>query len=194
MNREQIEQLCVGYVLGTLGEKERDLVEKHLKDEAFQEVLSQFGSVASDLLFEAEPVAPRPELKKSILERVQAEAQKEGERDTSSVEENPFYFLKADEGTWNEVSEGVTTKNLFEDTERKITTMLVRMAADSKFAAHAHGGPEELYILEGDCLCAGELLGPGDYHRAESGSEHGMTSTKNGCLMLVISPELTFHA
>ena len=111
----------------------------------------------------------------------------------ASDEKGSFFFMKADEGKWGSVADGITAKTLFEDTERKITTMLVRMAAGSTFPGHAHGGSEELYMLEGDCLCAGELLHVGDFHRAEGGSDHGVTSTVNGCTMLVISPKITVH-
>ena len=188
MTREELEQLCAAYSLGTLDDKDQELLEEHSKKDgpALQESLSKFGGVVTRLLFEAEPVAPRPELKKTILEQVKAESEKEEDK----REQSPFFFLKADEGTWQSVGEGVTARVLFEDTKRKITTMLVRMAAGSTFPGHSHGGPEELYVLEGDCNCAGELLGSGDYHRAESHSKHGITSTIDGCLMLVISPEI----
>ena len=46
---------------------------------------------------------------------------------------------------------------------------------------------EEIYVLEGTCHCAGRLMYPGDYHRAEAGSIHPPTSTETGSLMLVIS-------
>ena len=68
--------------------------------------------------------------------------------------------------------------------------MLLRMEAGSTFPGHAHHGPEELYMLEGDCLCEGETLGPGDYHRVAGGSDHGLTSTVNGCLMFISAPEI----
>jgi anti-sigma factor ChrR (cupin superfamily) len=95
-----------------------------------------------------------------------------------------------DEGQWRELAPGVAAKILFADLQHQRTTMLVRMTAGSQFAGHRHGGAEELFVLEGDCLCQGQSLHAGDYHRAAGGTRHGVTSTENGCLMLVISPEI----
>ena len=65
-------------------------------------------------------------------------------------------------------------------------TALARMAPNTHYAAHRHATPEEFYILEGACNVDGQLLYPGDYHRAETGSIHYDTSTQDGCLMLII--------
>jgi anti-sigma factor ChrR (cupin superfamily) len=59
------------------------------------------------------------------------------------------------------------------------------MVAGSTAPGHHHDHIEELYVLEGDCYCAGQCLHAGDYHRAEGGSTHGATFTEHGCLMIV---------
>ncbi len=66
-------------------------------------------------------------------------------------------------------------------------TMLVRLAPGGTIARHRHAQIEELYVMEGSCICAGELLEPGDYHRAEAGSVHPVTYGELGCLALVIT-------
>ena len=96
-----------------------------------------------------------------------------------------FASVRANEGKWNLLAPGVTYKTLFTHPTAGISTRLMRMVAGSTFPEHRHSGIEELYIIEGDCYCEGECLGPGDYHRAESGSIHGVTFTEHGCLMLV---------
>jgi hypothetical protein len=52
---------------------------------------------------------------------------------------------------------------------------------------HRHPQVEELYVLEGSCVCAGEFLQAGDYHRAEAGTVHPVTSSEQGCLALVMT-------
>ena len=61
------------------------------------------------------------------------------------------------------------------------------MTAGCRYAPHRHLEPEELYVLEGTCVCGGRLLRAGDYRRAEAGtSDVTDTYTDDGCLMLVI--------
>jgi quercetin dioxygenase-like cupin family protein len=66
-------------------------------------------------------------------------------------------------------------------------TMLLRLAPGGKLVAHRHRQVEEFYVLEGSCICAGEFLQAGDYHRAEAGSVHPITSSDEGCLALVMT-------
>ncbi|MCY7363196.1 MAG: hypothetical protein LH629_14190, partial [Ignavibacteria bacterium] len=55
---------------------------------------------------------------------------------------------------------------------------------------HHHSGAEECYVISGDVYAQGTVLGPGDFHHAEGGSDHEMLYTKNGCtLLLVVEPK-----
>lgn len=47
--------------------------------------------------------------------------------------------------------------------------------------------PSRSYLLEGSCMCAGEFLQAGDYHRTEAGSVHSITSSEQGRLALVMT-------
>ena len=149
-------------------------------DEAARET-AQFESVANTLAQNAAPVAPRASLKERLMARV------EGHTD---VRLNPFKgltFVKASEGTWQEMAPGVSAKVLFFDQVSRRATALVRMARGSRYAPHRHAEAEELYVLEGGCFCGGRELTAGDYHRAEAETEHHNTSSDEGCLLLVIS-------
>ncbi len=188
MKHQQLLQLCEAYALGALDENDRQQLESHLHsscDECAAK-LSEFKRVVTALGLSTEPVAPPPQLKNKILAQVM--------QGSSAVEsptpQSPFYFVRSQEGQWQTIAPGVTAKILFADTQHSRTTMLLRMAAGSRFSSHRHGSAEELFVLEGDCLCQGQMLHAGDYHRAEGGSTHGVTSTKNGCMMLVVSPEI----
>lgn len=178
MKHEHLHQLCEAYALGALDENEQREFQNHLQAgcDACAAKLSELNRVINALGLSAEPAAPSPELKKKIIEQATAPP--------------PFYFVRSNEGQWQSMAPGVAAKILFVDVQHKRTTMLLPMAAGSQFAGHRHGGAEELFVLEGDCFCQGQRLHAGDYHRAEGGSTHDVTSTENGCLMLVISPEM----
>ena len=96
-------------------------------------------------------------------------------------------FIKASEGAWRELAPGVTAKMLSFDATSRKTTALLRFAPETSYAPHRHTEVEELYVLEGGCSIAGREMTVGDYHRAETGTEHYDTSTDEGCLLLVIS-------
>lgn len=96
-------------------------------------------------------------------------------------------FIKASEGTWYELAPGVMAKVLSFDATSRKTTALLRFARETSYAPHRHTEMEELYVLEGGCRIAGREMTVGDYHRAETGTEHYDTSSDEGCLLLVIS-------
>jgi quercetin dioxygenase-like cupin family protein len=96
-------------------------------------------------------------------------------------------FIKAVEGVWREIAPGVKAKVLSFDLVARRATTLVRIDPGTSYAPHRHTEAEELFVLEGGCLCGGRELTAGDYHRAEAGTEHYDTSSDDGCLLLVIS-------
>lgn len=96
-------------------------------------------------------------------------------------------FIKAMEGTWREIAPGVRAKVLSFDLVSRRATTLLRFSPGTRYAPHRHTETEELYVLQGGCSIAGREMAVGDYHRAESGTEHYDTSTEEGCLLLVVS-------
>jgi quercetin dioxygenase-like cupin family protein len=96
-------------------------------------------------------------------------------------------FIKATEGAWLTIAPGVAAKLLSYDSISRRATSLVRIAPGTRYAPHRHAAAEELYVLEGGCLCGGRELAVGDYHRAEAGTEHHDTSSDDGCLLFAIS-------
>ena len=85
------------------------------------------------------------------------------------------------------MSPGVSFKLLNRDRARGTQIMLMRMEPGASLDEHEHGGAEELYMLSGECTARGMRLRTGDYHRAAAHSEHGLTTTEHGCVMLVVS-------
>jgi len=96
-------------------------------------------------------------------------------------------FVTAAEGVWREIEPGVEAKVLSLDMVSRRVTTLLRIAPGTSYTPHRHTETEELFVLEGGCLCGGRELKVGDYHRAEAGTEHHDTSSDDGCVLLVIS-------
>ena len=81
-NQESIEDLFPFYALGTLSDKERDLVERYLEEnpEAGEQI-RELIEAASALAFALEPVKPRDQLAESLLSHIRTtayEAREEG--------------------------------------------------------------------------------------------------------------------
>jgi anti-sigma factor ChrR (cupin superfamily) len=54
---------------------------------------------------------------------------------------------------------------------------------------HIHRGIEECYVLEGDLEMGGHKLHAGDYQFAFEDSLHGVQSSEDGCLLLIVSSQ-----
>ena len=100
-----------------------------------------------------------------------------------------FMSIRASEREWHEIAEGIQVERLFVDPVSGLQTSLFKMAAGTRLPAQRHRGVEQFLKLDGDCIVDGELLGPGDYHRAEKGSVHEVTYTKMGTMFLLVAPE-----
>jgi anti-sigma factor ChrR (cupin superfamily) len=144
----------------------------------------QFGRVADTLALAVMPVAPRASLKERLMARI------DGHTDVRIDPLKGLTFVRASEGTWQEMAPGVSAKMLFFDPVSRRITALMRVAPGASYAPHRHTETEELYVLEGGCFCGGRELTAGDYHRAEAGAEHHETSSDDGCLLLVIASPL----
>lgn len=185
MDHKNLIKLAAAYSLGALDEAEKSVFEAHLKtgcDECARLVMS-FNTTVGAMGLTAGETRPRPVVKEKILDLIDADS-----RQTAVQHEPSFLFVFANEGEWIALDKGVTAKILSEDHQRKTTTMLIKMAPGSRIASHHHDGAEELFVLEGECHCAGRHLKTGDYHRAAAHSDHDVTTTETGCLMLVIAP------
>lgn len=183
---EHRQELAALHALHALDGEEARAFARHLQDEGAEAQASRaevggFVQAAGDLGLLTPPVLPSPQLRNHLFARIAKEPQQ------SIPGPESFVFLKAAQGEWVAVMPGMTVKVLFADPENGRTTSLVRMAAGTHYAAHRHAAAEEVYVLQGGCVCAGQPLLPGDYHRAAGGSVHIDTHPNDGCLLLVIS-------
>jgi anti-sigma factor ChrR (cupin superfamily) len=95
--------------------------------------------------------------------------------------------VRQEEGEWERVVDGVYSKRLFVDVEHDRATMLIRMDPGASYIPHRHGGPEQCFVLQGDIREGNDVFRAGDFQCAPGGSVHGVQSTENGCLLLIVS-------
>ncbi|MGE3153855.1 MAG: cupin domain-containing protein [Nitrospiraceae bacterium] len=162
-----------------LSEFERLIEDEGADAQTARAEVAEFRQTAARLATLIDPVPPPTDLRAKLMTRIQAEPQ----REASAGRE--FTYIRASEGTWLDVSAGTKMKVLYNDPVTQRTTALVRFAPGTRHTPHRHAAVEELFVLEGGCVCEGQALFPGDYHRSAAGSLHRETSTDDGCLLLI---------
>ena len=83
---------------------------------------------------------------------------------------------------------GIRMKVLALNREGGYATLLLDVAPGTRFHAHHHTGDEECYVISGSLVACGRRIGPGDFHHADAGSDHGELWTDEGCRVLLIVP------
>ena len=176
--------------LGLLDKKDQSYFDKDVKNFSGSEKkeVSEFNNLSS--LFSklaevsAKDVTPSPDVKKRLFEQLK-------ERQNNNKKEKDFEFIFSASSDWEQHPiEGIQFKKLSYNEEKGYLMLLFKVAADTSYPAHHHSGAEECYIVSGDVYAQGKILGPGDFHHAEGGSDHEPLYTKNGCtLLLVVEPE-----
>ncbi len=97
------------------------------------------------------------------------------------------YTVTAGEGEWTDSGlPGMQVKMLSIDHARGLVTMLIRAEAGAVYPPHRHSAAEECYVIRGTVLVDGRTLGPGDFHHADAGSDHGELSTPDGAEVLIV--------
>lgn len=163
--------------LENLSSKEKKIVSE------FNNLTSLFAKVISD---KEDDNGPSPDVKEKIFRMLDS--------DTVNAESKSnvgFEYVFADQSEWlKHPVEGIEFKQLSYNEKKDYVLLLLRVAPDTYYPAHHHSGAEECYVISGDVYAQGKVLGPGDFHHAESGSDHEPLYTKNGCtVLLVVDPE-----
>jgi quercetin dioxygenase-like cupin family protein len=91
------------------------------------------------------------------------------------------------EPAWEEAAPGISCKVLATDTATQRVSMLVRLAPGTDYPPHRHAGVEELHLLHGELVVNDQKLFPGDYIRAESGSEDHRVWSETGCTCVLVT-------
>lgn len=179
---QDLKELAGLYALEALGDEAQRQFSRSLEtaSASTHEDVAAFHDVVQELAFSGPAIAPPASLKERLMARIAQEPQE-------PADATGFTFVRSKGLAWQELAPGSSMKMLFHDAAAARTTMLLRLAPGGALIGHRHPQVEELYVLEGSCLCAGEFLQVGDYHRAEAGTVHPVTSSEEGCLALIMT-------
>jgi anti-sigma factor ChrR (cupin superfamily) len=189
---DEMIETAASYSLGALSQQEARAFEDHLGEgcEACRAELVSFEMTLTTMAVADESQSPPDRIREEFLARVRGEASANVASSKKRVSNaRDFVSIHASEGKWRQVQEGIFVKRLFVDRSSGIATALVKMQPGTSLPMHHHNGVEQFYVLEGDCSVRGEVLGPGDYHRAAAGSVHESTHTINGTMFLLVVPK-----
>jgi hypothetical protein len=174
------EDRAAEFVLGVLAPAERDAVERAAAaDPALAEEIDTWNEQLSPLLLEAPEVEPPPYL----FDRIKAAIAESAKPQAGALIGSRT--VRANEGRWEPLCEGIERKLLWHDREKARITFLVRARPGAEFPAHQHDEDEEAYVLSGDLSFDDLVLGAGDYHLARPGVRHPVGRTRMGCMLLV---------
>ena len=79
---------------------------------------------------------------------------------------------------------GVDVKDL--GTSNGQAMQLVRFAPGTEFPLHTHGGPEFIFLIEGEAFQEGQRLQPGWASVAEEGTVDRNFNSPSGCVFLTV--------
>jgi anti-sigma factor ChrR (cupin superfamily) len=188
---DEIRERASLYALGALSQHESRAFEEHLAEgcEACEAELRSFEEVTEALAFASPAVAPPTGARAKLVEQLAQEdaSARKSAGIFEAMGDREFLIVREDEGSWQQVFDGIFIKPLFVDRGRGTMTSLYKFLPGAQIPSHPHDGIEECYVLAGDFEAAnGEVLGPGDYTCAPAGSVHQTARTKNGALVLII--------
>jgi quercetin dioxygenase-like cupin family protein len=189
MKNRNIEEKIILNSLGVLNEEEKEKLKSIIKhsDDSLKREVSNFNNLASLIpRLLNKNLSLSKNVKKKLFEKIKAKQDVDG-----NIKEKEFGFIYADSNDWIQHSiEGIKIKQLAFNEKSGYAMLLMKVAPGTKYPAHHHNGAEECYVIEGDVYAEGKILGPGDFHHAEGGSDHNPLYTKNGCtLILVVDPK-----
>ena len=121
---------------------------------------------------------PPARLKEELMRRIAPEP--------ATAAELSGVVVRAEEGRWHQVMQGIELKRLFVDPVTRNITSLLRVAAGAVYPAHRHAGLEHMYVVDGDAIFEDHTLNTGDYEARTPQSVHSTVTSTEGCLLLVI--------
>lgn len=189
-NKISTEENIILNSLGLLDKKSKSYFDAEVKNSSAEDKkkVSEFNNLTS--LFsklsvaETSDVSLSPDVKTKLFEKLKAL------ENPVKVKKDFDYIFSASSDWEKHPIDGIEFKKLSYNEEKGYLMLLFKVAADTSYPAHHHSGAEECYIISGDVYAQGKILGPGDFHHAEGGSDHEPLYTKNGCtLLLVVEPK-----
>lgn len=156
---EDFEALVLADAVGALDEREQHDLHARIAGLSADEQAAVARLYDSALLVaaSAESFEPPPHMRDRVL---------------GAVRESVQYTLRAMDAWSPSGLPGITAKVLAVDSSRGLVTMLLRGEAGARYPSHRHTTPEECYVVRGRIRIGDLTLHAGDFHHAESDSEH----------------------
>lgn len=166
------------YVLHAIPAGEAISVERHLVGCAHcRRELEELRHVVDALaLWGTDVLRPPQSVRRRLAHRIAAESGDERALVSAGTQPEP---------PWTQVAPGLQVKMLSADSQTDRVSMLVRLAPGFAYPSHRHAGVEELHLLDGELWIDGRQLVPGDYNRAEPGSDDHVVWSGTGCTCAV---------
>lgn len=189
VSQDAMREKAALYALGALTQHEARAFEEHIAEgcDFCHSELEVFNQVVSAMALDAEEQEPPPDVRNKLIAAINDIDCDKKPAETNRSEQQ-FVSIRANDGEWINPQKGVFCKSLYVDEVSGMATSLVKMMPGTSLTAHRHEGVEQFFILEGDCSVCGEILRPGDYHRAPAGTVHESTYTVNGTMFLLVAP------
>lgn len=96
--------------------------------------------------------------------------------------------VRADEGDWEPLFEGVARRQLHVDHVRGWEAVMIRMDPGSRYPGHGHVGVEECLVLEGEFEFGDQTIRKGDLHLAFPEIDHPEIYSRTGALLYIRAP------
>jgi len=193
MTRKTLEELAVAYGLGMLDQAEASQLESLIAHdaEALQEVAAFIDTAAAFAAASSPRVEPSIEQRARILAGIAATPQLHPKTAETSAPNGYSFLLNSSEGWEDTDIPGFRTKILSRGPHPGCEVMLIALAPGAKVPDHDHTGTEEIYMLSGHLHTEGQVMGPGDFLRAEAGTHHHEVVSPDGCMaLLILGPAL----
>jgi len=177
MTDRDMDSLAAEYVLGTLAGNERaQFAETLAHDPALEKLVAEWEQRLAPLDERIEPMKPPA----GLWAKIDAEVD-----ELTSFEANAIN-VRASEGDWQQLLEGIDKKILFRDPVAGTESYLLRYAPGASIPAHEHRLSEHCLMLEGDVTVGDLRLGPGDFQAIPAGTPHPATMSEGGALVFIV--------
>lgn len=173
---DTIDAQAAEYVLGTLPAEERTaLADALAHNPALRDRVTFWQDSFQSMVDVLEPVSPEAHVFEAI------EAAIEGTPQPGSI------TIRAAEGDWQRLFDGVFKKKLLADDGEGSESYLLRIEPGAECPAHSHTKTEECLVLEGEMIIGAARFKAGDYHAAPPEVPHLPITSEIGALLYIRS-------
>ncbi len=190
MITELQQEQATRYALGEMNAAEqREFAEQVRGNSELREFLWSLQRTMDQVALSVPQVQPSAALKDKVLGRIRGGAASEAKRAAPPMAEAlaGLRFVPGEDAGWKALPiPGAFIKLLSLQPDRGYAVLLGKLGRGVQYPAHTNVGPEDFYILTGDLHVGDQVLGPGDFHHADAGSEHGVNFSVDGCTLLAV--------